>query len=84
VPFLSVRAILDRANQELPSYIEDLVRKKDRGLALRVVLSSLARPTRIPGLLRLARQARRAQKSLATFARLFVAKAVAEGVSSPA
>ena len=84
VPFLSVRAVLDMAHQELPTYIEELLLKKEQGQGLRVVLGSLARPVRIPKLLSLAKQSQRAQKSLGAFARTFVAKAVSGGVCTTA
>ena len=84
VPFLSVRAVLDMACQELPPYVEELVWNKERRQGLGVVLGSLARPARIPKLLSLAKQAQTAQKSLGAFARSFVAKAFAGGVCSPA
>ena len=84
IPFLSVRAILDMTHQELPAFIEELVWDRKRRQGLRVILSSLARPTRIPKLMSLAKQSRKAQESLGAFAASFVAKAVAEGVCSPA
>jgi adenosylhomocysteine nucleosidase len=84
VPFLSVRAVLDMAHQELPSYVEELLLKKEQGQGLRIVLDSLARPARIPKLLSLARQSQKAQKSLGVFARTFVNKAVSRGVYATA
>ena len=84
IPFLSVRAVLDMTHQELPAFVEELVWNKERRQGLRVILSSLARPTRIPKLMSLAKQSKRAQESLGTFAASFVAKAVAGGVCSPA
>ena len=68
VPFLSVRAILDTAAQGLPSY---LLRFSTLGRG-QAVLKALLRPWRVPTLLSLARQMRRAQSSLARFALAFV------------
>lgn len=63
-PFLSVRAVLDTADQELPSYLPEL--SGQPGWA------ALTRPWRIPTLLRLSGQLNQAQASLARFAAAFV------------
>ena len=62
VPFLSVRAVLDTADQGLPSYLMGLSEKP--GWA--------AIPWRVPNLLRVYRQMRLAQESLARFAVAFL------------
>ena len=62
VPFLSVRAVLDTADQGLPSYLMGLSEKP--GWA--------ALPWRVPNLLRVYRQMRQAQESLARFAVAFL------------
>ncbi len=62
VPFLSVRAVLDTADQGLPSYLMGLSEKP--GWA--------AIPWRVPNLLRVYRQMRQAQESLARFAVAFL------------
>ena len=62
VPFLSVRAVLDTADQGLPSYLMGLSEKP--GWA--------ALPWRVPNLLRVYRQMRLAQESLARFAVAFL------------
>ena len=84
VPFLSVRAVLDRADQELPKYIEEIMWQKERRQGLRIILGSMARPLRVPRLLILARQAKIAQKSLNTFTRSFVAAAISDGACNSA
>ncbi len=84
VPFLSVRAVLDMTHQELPPYVEEIMWQRERRQGLRILLSSLARPIRIPKLLSLARGVKTAQKSLGEFVRSFVAKAIEGGVCSPA
>ncbi len=67
VPFLSVRAVLDTADQGLPSFLMGL-----SGRPGRAAMSALAMPWRAPTMLRVARQMRQAQQSLARFARAFV------------
>ena len=62
VPFLSVRAVLDTADQGLPSYLMGLSEKP--GWA--------ALPWRVPNLLRVYRQMRQAQESLARFVVAFL------------
>ena len=63
VPFLSVRAILDPANQRLPGYLPSL-----SASGFETALSALVRPWRFGPLLSLAIQMRHAQNSLAQFA----------------
>ena len=67
VPFLSVRTILDTANQSLPSYTLQMADSRTRA-----VLTSAALPWRIPALLRLGRQMQLAQRNLTTFALAFI------------
>ncbi len=64
VPFLSVRAVLDTADQELPSYVLEL--------SGRPGWAAITRPWRVPTLLRLSGQLNQAQASLARFALAFV------------
>jgi hypothetical protein len=79
-----VWAVLDRADQELPKYIEEIMWQKERRQGLRIILGSMARPLRVPRLLILARQAKIAQKSLNAFARSFVAAAISDGACNSA
>ena len=68
VPFLSVRAVVDTAGQGLPSYLLKLAgRPRRAGYA-----AITAHPWDIAAMLRLPRQLRLAQESLARFATAFV------------
>ena len=67
VPFLSVRAVLDTVDQGLPSYLLGL-----SGRPGRAAMDTLSRPWRAPTMLRMARQMRQAQQSLARFALAFI------------
>lgn len=59
VPFAAVRAVLDTAVEELPAYLAGV-----GNAPARIVMGLAARPARAPGLLRLARQAHIARRSL--------------------
>jgi len=69
VPFLSVKAVLDVADQRLPGYLPSLSLPGPRA-----GLSALAHPWRLATLLRLAVQMKRAQWALAQFALSFIPK----------
>ena len=69
VPFLSVRAVLDVADQRLPGYLASLSLPGSR-----TVLPTLLHPWRVGPLLGLAVQMRRAQRALAQFALAFIPK----------
>ena len=72
VPFLSVRAVLDTADQEIPEFAAAL---GDRGPLMQALLASakcIARPGNLPSLLKLSRQTRIAQASLEGFCHPFV------------
>lgn len=84
VPFLSVRSVIDTADQELPSYIEKILLEKEIGHRLMSSLSSMAHPARIRTLISLATQSRRAQKSLETFTDVFLTKVISGGVTTKA
>ncbi|PKB64572.1 MAG: hypothetical protein BZY80_02480 [SAR202 cluster bacterium Io17-Chloro-G2] len=74
VPFLSVRAVLDVADRRLPGYLPTL---SNSGISIpgsRAVLFTLSHPWRIPTLLALAVNMRRAQWALARFALAFIPK----------
>ena len=76
VPFISVRAILDMTHQELPSFLEELIFSEESRRGIRIIFGSLARPSRLPKLIALAKQSKTAQKSLDAFTSSFVAKVV--------
>ncbi len=67
--FLSVRAVLDVSDQRLPGYLSSMSASGSNA-----VLSTLARPWRVPELLGLAIQIKSAQRSLARFALSFIPK----------
>jgi len=74
VPFLSVRAVLDTADEEIPKFVADL---GDRGALMQALLASakcIVRPGNLPVLLKLSRQTRTAQASLAGFCLPFVSR----------
>lgn len=70
VPFLSVRVVLDVADQTVPAYLLGLSRSR-----IKASFMSAAMPWRIPTLIRLARQVTIAQRALAWFALNFFAQA---------
>jgi purine-nucleoside phosphorylase len=74
VSFVSVRAVLDTAQQHLPDYLPGL--SQGRSLDM---LRMVAMPWRVPPLFRLAYQARLAQQSLTRFAVSFVRQWESEG-----
>ena len=72
IPYISVRAIVDTWDQELPPFSPWLSGKGSVGQALAAGLAVVARPRLFPRLVDLARQAQLAQRSLGSFARAFV------------
>ena len=82
VPFVSVRAITDTTDQELPPYVEEIMLQREARQGMSVILNSLARPGRLPKLMSLASGAKKAQKSLDVFARTFVDHAIRQGTPS--
>ena len=56
LPFLAVRAIADRAGDDLPTLVENAVRPDGRPAVGRVLAALLKRPGDLPATLRLARQ----------------------------
>ena len=74
IPFLSVRAVLDTAEQELPPFVSGLEHKGALTRALRLGANLTARPGYVPGLVKLAKQAGIAQRSLASFGVSFVSR----------
>lgn len=59
VPFASIRAVLDTAGEKLPDWISE----NDESVA-RIMGCLVSRPRRVPGLIRIARQAMIARRSL--------------------
>ena len=67
IPFLAVRAVIDKAGQAIPSYAMGLQERRWNALA-----SAAARPWQLPKLVRLAGNRRVAQRSLRRFAVAFL------------
>jgi hypothetical protein len=74
VPFLSVRVILDTAEQTLPGYLPGLARRRS-ALFTQVVL----KPWRIPTLVKLKSQMRLCQSVLARFGLSYLDREAARG-----
>ena len=78
LPFLAVRAVVDRADQVVHPSIASLA-LKDQGLftqAVRALGAVMRRPWLFPNLITMARQARLAQESLCAFTEHFVPRAI--------
>jgi nucleoside phosphorylase len=71
-PFLSVRAVLDTASQELPAFVAGQGDKGKFGQLVSVAANLIVRPRYLPTVLNLSRQVRAAGDSLATFGVSFV------------
>ena len=84
VPFLSVRAVLDTARQELPRFIGDLTSKGTPMQVLHLLANSITRPQDLPRLAKLAGQATVAQESLAAFGLAYLPMAAAMGTAAVA
>ncbi len=74
IPFLSVRAVLDTAEQSLPPFAARLEHNGALIRALRLGANLTARPGYVPGLVKLAKQAGVAQRSLASFGVSFLSR----------
>lgn len=74
IPFLSVRAVLDTSGQDLPPLLGTLGDKRPLSQVLHVAASSVVRPWDIPRLVKLSKQVRQAQESLAIFGLSFIAR----------
>jgi nucleoside phosphorylase len=74
VPFISARAVLDTAQQSLPSYLPGLSQGRAGD-----VLKAVASPWRVPALVGLAYQARIARQTLFRFAASFIRQWESEG-----
>ena len=73
VPFLSVRAVVDTAGQELSPFVASLGHRRPPFQALLAASYCVLRPAALPSLLRLSRQARVAGASLESLAVSLVA-----------
>ncbi len=71
IPFLSVRAILDTARQELPPFVAGLGGKGLSTLVLHTMVNGIKRPWYLAQIAKLSRQVGAAQDSLAAFGVLF-------------
>ena len=74
VPFLSVRSVLDTARQGLPPFVAELGEKGRMAQTAIVIAGCVGGPWHIPGILKLSKQVRYAQESLAAFGLLFARK----------
>ena len=74
IPFLSVRVVLDTAKQELPPFVAELGHEGALTQALRLGANVVARPGYVPGLVKLVKQVRVAQQSLASFGVSFISR----------
>lgn len=81
IPFLSVRAVLDTARQELPPFVAELGGKGLPTQVLHTIAHGIRRPGHLARIVKLSRQARVAQGSLAAFGVLFSAGST--GATSP-
>ena len=72
IPFLSVKAVLDTADQELPPFVAGLGNKGALGQLFRVAANLIVRPRDVPSVLKLSKQVKTAQDSVATFGLSFV------------
>ena len=79
IPFLSVRAVLDTAKQELPPFVAGLGDKGTLTQALQVGANVVARPGYVPELVKLVKQVKVAQESLASFGISFISRVTTAG-----
>ena len=77
ITFLSVRAVLDTLDQEVPSVVAGLGKRGALGQALGGGIVSIAMPWRLPVLLNLSKQVKMARHSLEAFGVSFLEKMVA-------
>ena len=74
VPNMVVRAVLDPAEQSLPPFV-DIAADDGSSRWRRALVYAMRRPGNVPGLVRLAVQAKKAQGSLAAFLRVMTTSA---------
>ena len=79
IPFLSVRSVLDTANQDVPPFTADIGDKSLPVQALLVVAHGIARPRNMLRVANLAKQAKAAQESLASLGISFLNRIAATG-----
>jgi nucleoside phosphorylase len=79
IAFLSVRAVLDTAKQELPPFVAELGDKGALNRALRIGANIVARPGYVPRLVKLVKQVKVAQESLARFGISFISRITTSG-----
>lgn len=84
VPFISVRAVVDTVNDDLPAVIEEFASTDDSGRGLSIALGAIRRPANVLILLSMAKKAGAAKKSLGVFAGRFVPNLISGGILSPA
>ena len=75
VPFVCVRAVLDTMDVDLPEVVAEMEGTPAGGRLLPVLAYAARHPEQLPGLVRLARAAARARRSLTTFAVAFLQQA---------
>ena len=78
IPFVSVRAVLDTAHQEIPAYVAGLADKGKFSQVSQITANVLVRPLSLPKLVTLSRQMRVARQSLAEFGISFATRATRE------
>ena len=81
IPYTAVRSVLDPLEQSLPAFVGKVAANGGTGTHLRALRYALQRPTEIPGLVRMAVQAKAAKASLASFLRAFVSQELPHPVS---
>ena len=77
VPFISVRAVVDTAEQNMPGFVAGLGNAGPVRQALSVGVHAIVRPWTVPSLLNLSNQVKVAQESLGSFVPAFLARLTA-------
>jgi adenosylhomocysteine nucleosidase len=83
VPFISIRAVVDAVNDDLPAFVEEFATADDSGRGLGIALGAIKRPGNVLSLLSMAKKASSAKKSLGEFAADFLPHVVTGGIPSP-
>ena len=83
IPFLSVRAVLDTAQQELPPFLAGLENKGALRQTIELMAHGITDPRRVLRVAILSKQARLAQDRLTAFGLLFTTRAMATGIYAP-
>ena len=79
IAYLSIRSVLDRSDQTLPSVVKGLGDMGGVAQAVSAVIIACRRPWLLPGLALLARQTGRAQRSLGDFIQVFIPRVLEAG-----